>query len=106
VSRRDDSDRFAVVERDGQTFLIQCRAERPTSLLGPNSLGKVFRTGRDRLRWFVDVETNGNLLPVLKERFTSEEAARDRAGELRDGLASGTLDLGRRPALFWRRHHT
>lgn len=86
-----------------RTFLVICRRERPPSLMGPNSIGKYWRNARDRLVWYVEVETDRNLLPVIRERFYDEATARARADELRHGLADGSITPPRRPAIVWRR---
>ncbi|HBX76666.1 MAG TPA: hypothetical protein DEG43_03380 [Acidimicrobiaceae bacterium] len=94
---------FKTIEANGETFLIHLRRERPSSLLGPNSLPKMIRTFRGRLRWFVDVESGTSLLPILKEQFRSEADARLRAEEIRQGLIDGTIRIPRFPAVRWRR---
>lgn len=85
--------------------MVRCHEERGYGVLYHGGLANLWRTANGRLRWYVTVESDDDkqLLPVLRESYSTEELARARVEEICDGLRAGTLKLYRRPAL-WRRH--
>ena len=53
----------------------------------------------------MDVETDRNMLPVLRERFDTEWLARARFEQLREAIADGTeVPEERWPVSWWHRH--
>lgn len=93
---------FRFVEVGDRTYMVRCRRERPFSVLYHFGFGHLRRTARGELRWLVDVETDQDPFPVVRESHVDEDTARDRAAEIEAGLRDGTFSLKRRPApLRW-----
>jgi hypothetical protein len=85
--------------------MVRCHEEWASGGLYHGWPANWHRTMTDRLRWYVTVESDDDkqLLPVLRESYSTEELARARVDEICAGLEAETLQLSRWPAL--RRRH-
>lgn len=101
---------FHFVEVGDRTYMVRCRRERPFGVLYHFGFGHLRRTARGELRWMVDVESDQDPFPVLRESYANEDKARERAAEIEAGLRAGTFSPKRRPALLrwapWTRRAT
>ena len=91
---------FHFVEVGDRAYMVRCRRERPFGVLYHFGFGHLRRTARGELRWMVDVETDQDPFPVVRESYVDEDTARDRAAEIEAGLRAGTFSPKRRPALL------
>jgi hypothetical protein len=105
VGDRDEGAEFRFVTVGRRKYMVRCHEEWASGLLYHGWLANWLRTATDRLRWYVTVESDDDkqLLPVLRESYSTEALARSRVAEICDGLEAGTVQLSRWPALI-RRH--
>lgn len=91
---------FHFVEVGDRTYMVRCRRERPFGVLYHFGFGQLRRTVRGELRWMVDVEADQDPVPLVRESYSDEDTARERAAEIEAGLRAGTFSPKRRPALL------
>jgi hypothetical protein len=91
---------FVVRGKDGRTFLVTAGLAPEYILWTDSWFSRIPPIRRRNRSWWVTVEDDSSTFRVLRERFTSEQNALDRAKELRRMLDAGTRF---RRSIAWRR---